>query len=158
MRKLWIGLLVMGLSTTVGVAHAGPGGTNLPLRVSGSGTTFGAGPFSATVHGTHIGKGTFSGFSTVSGLGTCGVSGAPFVSTATLTAANGDTINLTASGTVCMAPSGTVVATATYTITGGTGRFSTATGSGTTRTDSDFSSGIPGTFTGTVDGTISFNH
>jgi hypothetical protein len=159
MRRLWVGLLVAGLSATAGAAHANPGGNDLPLRVSGSGTTFGAGPFSATVHGTHIGTGTFSGFSTVSGFPSpCGVGGAPFVGTATLTAANGDTINQTVSGTVCQSGPSTFLATGTYTITGGTGRFSTASGSGTTRTDTDFSSGVPGPFTATVDGTISFNH
>jgi hypothetical protein len=66
---------------------------------------------------------------------------------------------LTASGTACQgtAPA-TFVSTGTYTITGGTGRFSNATGSGTSRIVSDFSSGVPGTLTGTLDGTISFNH
>ena len=39
-----------------------------------------------------------------------------------------------------------------YTITGGTGRFSNATGSGTSRIVSNFSSGVPGTLTGTLDG------
>lgn len=45
----------------------------------------------------------------------------------TLTAASGDTITMSGSGTVCEGPGG-VTATGTYTITGGTGRFSGASG------------------------------
>jgi hypothetical protein len=46
----------------------------------------------------------------------------------------------------------------TYTITGGTGRYSTATGSGSVSADADFPNGLsnPGTNSFTEDGTISY--
>ena len=48
--------------------------------------------------------------------------------------------------------------TGTYTITGGTGRFSTATGSGSNISDVDFPNGLfnPGTFTFSQNGTINY--
>jgi hypothetical protein len=45
----------------------------------------------------------------------------------TLTAANGDTLTMSGSGTSCAGPGG-IVATGTFTVTGGTGRFSGASG------------------------------
>ena len=45
----------------------------------------------------------------------------------TLTAADGDTITMSGSGTVCEGP-GLVQASGTYTVTGGTGRFNGASG------------------------------
>lgn len=59
---------------------------------------------------------------------------APASGTSTLTAANGDAVYLTMTGTVCeVGATGLNVPhtfSGTYTITGGTGRFDNATGSG----------------------------
>jgi hypothetical protein len=122
------------------------------------------GPFSGTVQGTHIGKGTFSGSFVFIGppiLPCSAGSNVPnFTRVQTLTAANGDTINQTTVGTVCQLGPTTFPAEETYTIVGGTGRFSTATGSGHQTSFADFSNGFgnPATYTFTQDGKISFNH
>jgi hypothetical protein len=54
-----------------------------------------------------------------------------FVEYTMFRAANGDTITAVQNGSACFTTPTTVSATATYTVTGGTGRFSGATGSGT---------------------------
>ena len=59
---------------------------------------------------------------------------ATFIEYTTFTAANGDTLTAVQSGTACFTSPTTVSATATYTITGGTGRFVGATGNGTAST------------------------
>jgi hypothetical protein len=146
-----VALSATAVSATAAAAHAAPGGNDVPLHLSVSGTP-GAGPFSWSVKGSPIGQGTISGTITVTGFSGCGVQ---FVATATLTAANGDTIDTTASGETCLNTT-PAVSTATITITGGTGRFSNATGSATSLLFSDFST-VPGTLTGTIDGTINLN-
>jgi hypothetical protein len=54
----------------------------------------------------------------------------PLTGTGTLVAANGDKLFLTRTGVVCPQPDGTIPGDLPYTITGGTGRFEGATGSG----------------------------
>ena len=54
-----------------------------------------------------------------------------FIEYTTFRAANGDTITAVQRGTACFTTPTTVSASAAYTVTGGTGRFSGATGSGT---------------------------
>jgi hypothetical protein len=164
MKKFWLALVVLGLFSTAGIAHAAPGGTDRPFKASGSGPITVSPPqFSGTFHGTHTGGGTYSG-TFVSGFPPpCGVGSAPITDFLTLTAANGDTINQTWSGTVCQS-GGAFPANPTfhsiqaYTVTGGTGRFSTATGTGSVIGDADFPNGVfnPGTFSFTENGTISF--
>jgi hypothetical protein len=161
MKKLWLGVVVLGLFSTLGTAYAASGGTDLPWHLKGSGTVSVAPPFtSATFHATHTGSGTFDGTFVVAGFPPpCGVGSVPFTGTSTLTAADGDTLNQPTSGTICQSgPNPTFTATGTYTFTGGTGRFSTATGSGIAISVSDFPNGLgnPGTFTVTQDGTISY--
>lgn len=79
---------------------------------------------------------------------------ATFVEYTTFTAANGDTLTAVQTGTACFSSPTTVSATATYTVTGGTGRFSGATGSGTaSTTESATSSGVfvgPATYDGVL--------
>jgi hypothetical protein len=160
MRKFFVGLVVLGISSTMGTAFAAPGGTDRPLKVSGSGAVTVIPPqFSGTFHGTTTGKGTFSGSFVVAGLPpSCNVGSVPVSDSITLTAANGDTINQSASGTVCATTTNNFHQTSTYTITGGTGRYLTATGSGSFISDASFAAGLanPGTFTFTEDGTISY--
>jgi hypothetical protein len=159
MKKLWLGLVVLGLLST-GTAHAAPGGTDRPWHIRGSGTATVAPPFtSGTFHGTHTGGGTFDGTFVVSAVPVdCDVGSVPSSGTNILTAANGDKINQTTSGTVCQSGPTTFHTTATYTITGGTGRFTTATGSGSSPSDVDFPNGFgqPGILTFSQDGTISY--
>ena len=160
MKKLWVFLLVLGICVAAGAAHAAPGGTTRPWHAQGSGTITVAPPeFSGTFHGTHTGGGTVDGTFVVAGFPPpCGFGSVPITDVVTLTTANGDTINQVWAGTTCQSGPTTFHGDQTYTITGGTGRFSTATGSGAVTTDSDFPNGLfnPGTFTFTQDGTISY--
>jgi hypothetical protein len=161
MKKLWLGLLVLGLFSTLGTAHAASGGTNRPWRISGSGTVTVAPPeFSGTFHGTHTGGGTVDGTFVVAGFPPpCNLGSVPVTDFVTLTAASGEKINQTWSGTTCQSgPNPSFHSDETYTITGGTGRFSTASGSGAVTADADFPNGLgqPGTFTFSQNGTISY--
>jgi hypothetical protein len=165
MKRFWLAVVVLGLFSTVGSAYAASGGTNRPWRAQGSGTVTVAPPqFSGTFHATHTGKGTVDGTFVVAGFPPpCGVGSVPITDFVTLTAANGDKINQTWSGTTCQSggdqlANPTFHADQTYTITGGTGRFSTASGSGAVTVDSTFPNGLfnPGTFTFCQKGTISY--
>jgi hypothetical protein len=134
-----VGLLALFALTGSAAGHSGPSKAHHFL-VRGSGTLTNAGSqnsFSGTVTGTRIGRGTFSGVSKVVVLPPpqCGTApGAPASGSNTLTAANGDTLRYSFSGTVCQSAatsaSTTYKLTATYTITGGTGRFTDASGTG----------------------------
>ncbi len=78
-----------------------------------------------------------------------------FGSTAVIVSANGnDSVFLTVNGhfTSAQGKCGVVTSTGTYTVTGGTGAFANATGSGTINTQIDL---CAGTATGTYTGTIS---
>jgi hypothetical protein len=71
--------------------------------------------------------------------------------TTTLTAANGDQITLQATGENCSTGPTTVTATDAYMVTGGTGRYFGATGSGTNTVAADRASGTAVvTFSGTL--------
>lgn len=77
---------------------------------------------------------------------------APETRTTTLTAANGDTITMSGTGLSCAATSD---AHDNYTITGGTGRFQGASGSGNEYNVHTFTGPGVGVATVTYDGTIS---
>jgi hypothetical protein len=79
---------------------------------------------------------------------------APDTSTATLTAANGDQVTLSTTGVFCQTSTTAFHESGTYQITGGTGRFSSASGSGTYTSIGTFS-GASGTVIKAYDGTLS---
>lgn len=128
------------------------GSTMLPFKSAGSGTetSLSAAGCQFTLVGctvqsagtatsSHMGTGPYTSTLTVDWAdatsngdgGFC----APASGTGTITAANGDTLSQSESGTVCeVGPTGSNVPhtfSGTYTNTGGTGRFADATGSGT---------------------------
>jgi len=75
----------------------------------------------------------------------------------TLTAANGDAVFLTNSGQDCFDETGHIVGNATFTVTGGTGRFAGASGTGTTQVvATPNQTGLAGTFVLSVVGRISY--
>lgn len=88
---------------------------------------------------SHLGSGMFNSLLTIDWAAATsnGAGGfcAPASGSSTLTAANGDTLALTSTGSVCEVGATSKYAshtfTGTFTITGGTGRFSHAQGSGT---------------------------
>jgi hypothetical protein len=105
----------------------------------------------AIIHGTHIGVGTWSSFETVNFCTSPGVG--DVVGEFTLTAANGDQIVGTYQ-TIVIVSDATIAASGTYEITGGTGRFEDATGSGTIDATGDF--GPPFGVIGEMSGGISY--
>lgn len=75
--------------------------------------------------------------------------------TVTLTAANGDQLVLTNSGEDCFDETGHIIGVATFTVTGGTGRFDGATGTGTTEVvATPNETGLAGAFVLTLRGRI----
>jgi len=132
-----------------GAAYAGPSG--VPFKSAGSGTeTSLSAPgcqftppgctvqSNGTATSSHLGSGPYSSTLTVDwALATSNGAGgycAPASGFGTITAANGDTLDQTDSGTVCeVGQTGANVPhtfTGTFTNTGGTGRFATASGGG----------------------------
>lgn len=158
-------LLVLALFAAPDGASAKSGGTNLPFRVTGSGTaTFSFFPsFGGTVQGaiigTHMGAGTLVGTYSLSGPApTCGSGSAAQTVSAVLSAANGDEIDETISASVCASGVLSYDVSGTYTITGGTGRFADASGDGIWNAHASFPDGLftPGTITFAQDGSISY--
>jgi hypothetical protein len=144
-------VVVLGLGPLVGSASANTGGTNLPFKVTGSGSVnenYFYGDLSGGALGAFAGKGSFSGSSFVySYPSECPDTSTPGDISITLVAANGDTLN-------------TQVAQGAFTVTGGTGRFANATGQGTFTSAYHFPYlPIPGTgdFGFTETGTINLN-
>jgi hypothetical protein len=131
------------LTVMVGLVAARPAQAADQVPFSATLTTTGltvapCGPVTAclSVHGagaaTHLGRTTFtrrivSRNSLVSCRAVSSGTIRHFTDTLTLTAANGDTITLSGSGTSC-ANGIDVVSSGSYTVTGGTGRFSGASG------------------------------
>ena len=167
MRKSLAVLTVMlGFEVLAGTAAADSGGTNLPFKVSGSGTVnenYFSGSLSGSSLGLALGKGSFSGSSFVDGFPQeCPDTTTGAQVSIQLVAANGDALNMNVDQTICEV--GYVYnfdATGTYTITGGTGRFSNAAGSGTLSSTYYFPYlPIPGTgdYAFQANGTISLNN
>ncbi len=146
--------LVVALVTLIGTSHVfadGASGHAVPFSSSGSGTEtslsasgcqFTAAGCTVQTNGTqtssHLGTGPYQTTLTVDWAaatsngqgGFCAPASGPSI----LTAANGDTLTLSNTGIVCeVGATGNNVPhsyNGTYTITGGTGRFTDATGSG----------------------------
>ena len=108
----------------------------------------------ATIYLQHLGKSHLIGTTTVTGPSDCN----GFVGTEndTITAPNGDKIFLSGHGRSCPSSPTVFQDTVTFTVTGGTGRFADATGSGTTLTTINITSQTTATFTATITGTVSY--
>jgi hypothetical protein len=122
---------------------AGAGGANAasqtPFSSSLTGVVTGTAcaPLTICVTGTLRGTATHLGLAVLTKNATIHLSFTPcddgglfstYTEDATLTAANGDTLTLSGSGTGCAA-NGRAIASGELTVTGGTGRFAGATGS-----------------------------
>lgn len=164
MRRSWLALGLAVAALGAGV----PAATAATLSENGSGTysftasnTIG---YTGTVSGTPIADGTIEAVETVTPGETqatsarCPVESTRFAATVGVTlteAGTGDKLFKSETGVACPFAGG-LIFDGTYTITGGTGRFTGATGSGTSSFDiPDFGGTFPsGPFTSTESGTV----
>ncbi len=170
MRKTCIAIVltVIGLSALNGSASATPlTGKVRPYVELGHGTIVSTVQNVTTSTGKVVGipirRGTTSGSEVASSSPPpCGPNaGSPVTGSVTTTASNGNELNTSLNGTVCKSASTSsytrYLLTATVTITGGTGRFTDATGGGklySTVTLYPNSGGSQGPFTSLVIGAI----
>jgi hypothetical protein len=157
MKTLILG--VLGLLMILSAFPSAFASNSVPFNGRGSGTFADTSPTTQLIIGTgyyqHLGLTTLSLASTVTGSAECG--GFTAVELDTYTAANGDIVFQTVHDTIC--PTSTANAfqlTGSFIVTGGTGRFANASGSGTVSASVAFTSTTGGTFSGTQVGTISY--
>ena len=148
-----LGVMVLATFPVVFASHS------TPFNGSFSGSFTFTSQTAATVSGTgqlsHLGKTTFAAVSTTTGPASCQ---GGFVATEqdTFTAANGDKLFITANETACPTSTTSFQLTGPLTITGGTGRFEHASGSGSVDINAVMTSQTGGTFTATSTGTITY--
>ena len=157
-HMLVVMLIAMG---TIGIganSASAAAGHQVPFRASYSGAaTFnsatGTALFTGTGIASHLGRSTNVNHITVTGPATSCSGGFANINVETLTAANGDTLELRGPHDVgCPTRPGVVHGTGDWTVTGGTGRFAGATGQGTFDGGANFNTG---TFSFQLTGTIS---
>ena len=147
--------IVMALSAFPLVFATAP----VPFNGHGTGTFTDTSPTTVLITGTgyydHLGLTTLTFPSTITGAARCG--GFTAVEQDTYAGANGDSVFQTVHDTIC--PTSTPNAfqlTGSFVITGGTGRFAHASGSGSVDASVTFTSQTSGTFSGTQTGTITY--
>ena len=133
---------------------------NLPFRLGDEGTITFTSPSTATTAGTgnaiHLGNIMSDGSLTIVGQTGCnGDVGFLAEMQDTFTAANGDEVTTTITMQLCPIAPGIYHGVGTYVVTGGTGRFASATGSGVFDGTGNFNTG---TIICALTGTISINH
>jgi hypothetical protein len=150
---------VLGLMMALSAFPAAFASTSVPFNGHGTGTFTDTSPTTVLITGTgyyeHLGFTTLTFRSTITGAADCG--GFTAVEQDTYTGANGDSLFLTVHDTIC--PTTTPNAfqlNGSFTVTGGTGRFADASGSGTAHASVTFTSATSGTFSGTQTGTITY--
>src|SRR2546422_6247128 len=115
-----------------------------------------AATITGTGHFEHLGKTTFANTASETGAAETCEGGFVANEQETFTAANGDELFSSATDVGCPTSPTAFQLTASFTITGGTGRFADASGSGTTQLTGVDTSMTTGTFSGTSTGTISY--
>jgi hypothetical protein len=100
--------------------------------------------FSGTGSATYLGRGANEGNVVVTGPDTSCPGGIANINYETLTAANSDTLMLTSYDVACPIGPGALHGTGHWVVTGGTGRFSGASGQGTIDGHADFNQGVFG--------------
>jgi hypothetical protein len=152
-------LAMLGLLTILGAFPPAFASHSTPFNGSGTGTFIDTSPTTVLITGTgyydHLGRTTLRFPSTITGPAACG--GFTATEQDTYTGGNGDSVFLTVHDTIC--PTSTPNAfqlNGSFVITGGTGRFTDASGSGTVNASVIFTSSTSGTFSGQQAGTISY--
>jgi hypothetical protein len=159
-RRIFAFLFVALLAMMNMIAQPAQGVTSVPFKGVFEGT-FAIDPATLQLHfsgegpASHLGDSGIVGDSQLVPAGPgCFQIGADAV---TLTAANLDQVFLTNSGQDCFDNMGHIVGTATFTITGGTGRFSGASGMGSTEVvATPDQTGLAGTFILVFVGRVSY--
>ena len=157
-RHMLVAMLITIGTIGIGANSASAAaGHQVPFRASYSGTAAFTSATTALFTGTgiasHLGRSTNVNHITVTGPATSCSGGFANINVETLTAANGDTLELRGPHDVgCPTRPGVVHGTGDWTVTGGTGRFAGATGQGTFVGGADFNKG---TFSFQLSGTIS---
>ena len=157
MKFLTIG--VLGLLAILGAFPAAFATHSTPFNGRGSGTFTDTSKTTVLITGTgyydHLGFTTLRFPSTITGSAACG--GFTAIEQDTYTGANGDSVFQTVHDTICPTSTpGAFQLTGSFTVTGGTGRFTDASGSGTVNASVTFTSATSGTFAGTQTGTITY--
>jgi len=155
-------ILVLGVLGFLMVLSAFPAAfatSSVPFNGSGTGTFTDTSPTTVLIIGTgyydHLGLTTLRFPSTITGPAACG--GFTATEQDNYTGANGDSVYLTVHDTICPTSTpGAFQLNGSFTVTGGTGRFVDASGSGTVSAAVTFTSATSGTFSGTQTGTISY--
>jgi hypothetical protein len=151
-RMLVTMLMALGtIGTGARSAHAA--GAQVPFGGAYAGTLAFTSPTTAALSGTgiatYLGPSTNQGLVTMEGPASCG--GFAVINNETLTAPNGDALSITIHDVSCPISPGVYHGTGTYVVTGGTGRFSGATGQGSFDGRGDFNHGqFAFVLTGTV--------
>jgi len=130
-----------------------------PLNGSFSGTFTLTSQTKATITGSghlqHFGETSFAALSSVTGSASC-QGGFTADEQETYTAANGDKVFTSSNDVLCPTYTNTFQITGSWTITGGTGRFEDASGTGTFHASGVMTSSTSGTFSLTTTGTITY--
>jgi hypothetical protein len=146
-------VLVLGMSPAVFAVSP------VPFEGSGSGTfsdtSSNTVALTGSGHYTHLGLTTITATSTITGTSACG--GFTATEQDTYAGANGDAVYLTVHEVFCSTSASNVfLLSGTFTVTGGTGRFEGASGSGTIQATATFLAATSGSFSGTTAGTIAY--
>jgi hypothetical protein len=134
---------------------------NLPFRLGDEGTITFTSPSTATTsgrgHATHLGRIRSEGNLAIVAEVTCPDNEVGFSAEMqdTFTAANGDILTTAITMQLCPIAPGIYHGVGTYVVTGGTGRFANATGSGVFDGTGNFNTG---TIICALNGTISIHH
>jgi hypothetical protein len=139
-------LIVLGAMGIRARSVAAASAQQVPFSASYSGTAILTSPTSATFSGTgiatYLGASTNQGNSVVTGPDSSCSGGLANDHYETLTAANGNTLSLISYDVACPVSPGQFHGTGHWVVTGGTGRFSGASGQGTFNGHSDFNQGV----------------
>lgn len=155
LRAIVIGGVIAAAALSQNAA-AVAAGDQVPFKAMFSGSAVLTSPWTIVFDGSgqasHLGRMANVGDVLVTGLdGSC-PGGVTAVNTETLTAANGDSITVTSHDVTCLTGPMQYHGTGLWTVTGGTGRFGGAAGSGTFDGIADLAAQ---TFTISLEGTIS---
>jgi hypothetical protein len=147
-------LLALG-TLGLGAISASAANQQVPLKATFAGsaqrTSQTTVAFSGTGNATQMGRITTDGHVDITGSDSSCQGGVANVNVETLTGANGDKLTISSQDVACPTGPGQYHGTGKWTVTGGTGKFSDATGQGSFDGHSDFNAG---TFTTTLTGAL----